>query len=402
MKFTSREGKYGPIWQIAEGIRVATTKEGTYELYVTHGGQRIRKRFSDPETAFNAAELFAARLGVNIQRMDKHYTFNNAASDWVEANRVRWAESTKERYIGLLHRFILPAIGFKPLVRVTRNDVKKLIAEIYEIRSAKTAELVYAVISGIFAEAIDNGFTSENPCTGILKKVLPPKRKRESKQPDPFTQDELKVVLDVAREKLPQQIYLPIAVMSMTGMRLGEALAMHVDKLDLRNGHYMITEARRKGRLGTPKSGRRLVDIPPQLARELESYLRQLRREALKTGKVTGYLFEGITERMIQRGLERVCLAAKVRRRHPHDLRHTYATILLMQHISPAYVQKQLGHHSITMTVDIYGHWIPGQGRSQADSVWQTDLPNAKTTEIKKLNSQHAPVTGRLADRLAD
>jgi len=34
-----------------------------------------------------------------------------------------------------------------------------------------------------------------------------------------------------------------------------------------------------------------------------------------------------------------------------------------MDHYSPAYVQKQLGHHSITMTVDIYGHWIPGEGR---------------------------------------
>ena len=49
--------------------------------------------------------------------------------------------------------------------------------------------------------------------------------------------------------------------------------------------------------------------------------------------------------------------------RSPHDLRHTYATMLLMDHYSPAYVQKQLGHHSISMTVDIYGHWIPGEGK---------------------------------------
>ncbi len=46
-----------------------------------------------------------------------------------------------------------------------------------------------------------------------------------------------------------------------------------------------------------------------------------------------------------------------------HDLRHTYGTVLLMDHYSPAYVQKQLGHHSISMTVDIYGHWFPGEGK---------------------------------------
>jgi integrase len=37
--------------------------------------------------------------------------------------------------------------------------------------------------------------------------------------------------------------------------------------------------------------------------------------------------------------------------------------ILLMAHQSPAYVQKQLGHSSIKTTVDIYGHWISGEGR---------------------------------------
>lgn len=38
-----------------------------------------------------------------------------------------------------------------------------------------------------------------------------------------------------------------------------------------------------------------------------------------------------------------------------------------MEHYSPAYVQKQLGRHSITMTVDIYGHWIPGEGKGNLD-----------------------------------
>jgi integrase len=37
--------------------------------------------------------------------------------------------------------------------------------------------------------------------------------------------------------------------------------------------------------------------------------------------------------------------------------------MLLMDHYSPAYVQKQLGHSSISITVDIYGHWIPGEGK---------------------------------------
>jgi integrase len=63
--------------------------------------------------------------------------------------------------------------------------------------------------------------------------------------------------------------------------------------------------------------------------------------------------------------------------RNPHDLRHSYATMLLMDHYSPAYVQKQLGHSSISITVDIYGHWIPGEGRKDQDSPGSEGPPRA-------------------------
>jgi hypothetical protein len=58
---------------------------------------------------------------------------------------------------------------------------------------------------------------------------------------------------------------------------------------------------------------------------------------------------------------------AKPPRSAPYLCHHP---ILLMSHHSPAYVQKQLGNHSISMTVDIYGHWIPGEGSKGLDEVF--------------------------------
>jgi len=43
----------------------------------------------------------------------------------------------------------------------------------------------------------------------------------------------------------------------------------------------------------------------------------------------------------------------------PHCLRHTFASLLLQRGESPVYVQRQLGHASITLTVDTYGRWLP-------------------------------------------
>jgi integrase len=54
---------------------------------------------------------------------------------------------------------------------------------------------------------------------------------------------------------------------------------------------------------------------------------------------------------------------AGLRRIRMHDLRHSYASILISASVSPAYVQQQLGHASIKMTVDTYTHLIPVAGR---------------------------------------
>ena len=81
--------------------------------------------------------------------------------------------------------------------------------------------------------------------------------------------------------------------------------------------------------------------------------------------------------------MKKVCRTAGLRVRNPHDLRHTYATTLLMAHQSPAYVSKQLGHSSIAITVDIYGHWIPGEGRKGLEEALAGPVRNQGEKRIK-------------------
>jgi len=220
-------------------------------------------------------------------------------------------------------------------------------------------------LSGIFGEVIERGYIESNPCHGLLKKILPPKRKRNQSAPDPFSSADLERLLDAAREHLPDPVPLVLETLAYTGMRLGECLAMRWNHFDVLNQQYMISEAVRHKRYDVPKTGKRLIDIPDFLAARLEKHIKELRKEALREGKEVDFIFPGVTPRIVQNAMKRACHAAKLRVRSPHDLRHTYATLLLMGNVSPAYVQKQLGHHSITMTVDIYGHWIHGEGKGK-------------------------------------
>jgi integrase len=365
LNYKKKDGKHGPIYQVADGVTVSPNEWGSWLVILRRGAERKKRAFGKTEESLNqavkAAELLAARLGLAQERQGDR-SFGQVAEEWLEINDPRWRLGTRERYQGVVRDFLRP-LSPMPLSQVDRARVKRLLADLLKIRSPGTVELVHAVISGIFSEAIDLGYTDRNPAYGLLKRILPPKKSRAQTEPDPFSQDDLRKFLAAAWEKLPGPRALIIEVMAMTGMRLGEAMAMRLEYLDSSNCQYHVMATTRNGRYGPPKSGRRLVDLDETLVTKLESQGRLLKRQALSTGGEPGHFFPGITQRMVQRAMERACAAARMRRRTPHDLRHSYATLLLMDHYSPAYVQKQLGHHSISMTVDNYGHWLPGEGK---------------------------------------
>jgi integrase len=366
MEYPQKEGKYGSIYQISEGLYVTLNEYGSWAVIFKRGTERKKKSFGKTEEdlrkAIKAAELLAAKLGLTLQKQAGEMTFGNLIEEWYRLNEQRWQPGTQERYQCIVRDFLRPLHNLS-LDQVDRTRIKRLLVDLLRIRSANTVEVVHAVISGIFSEAIDLGYTENNPAYGLLKRILPPKNKRNINEPDPFSRQDLDRFLESAYSKLPKPFPLILETMAMSGMRLGETLAMSLGNLDARNCQYNVVETTRHGRFGPPKSGTRLIDLDDTLTEKMDTHIKKVQKESLAAGVLPHYLFPGITQRMVQGAMRRACMAARLRTRSPHDLRHTYATLLLMDHYSPAYVQKQLGHHSISMTVDIYGHWVPGEGK---------------------------------------
>ena len=75
------------------------------------------------------------------------------------------------------------------------------------------------------------------------------------------------------------------------------------------------------------------------------------------------------TDTFRHRVFHKVLEKAGLRKTRIHDLRHTYASLLIQQGESLAYVRDQLGHHSIKVTVDTYGHLVPGENRTAVDKL---------------------------------
>jgi integrase len=175
-------------------------------------------------------------LGLTL-KADIGNNFGNLIEEWYRLNEQRWQPGTQERYQCIIRDFLRPLHNL-PLNQVDRTRVKRLLVDLLRIRSANTVEVIHAVISGIFSEAIDLGYTEQNPAYGLLKRILPPKNKRNINEPDPFSRQDLDRLLEVAWSKLPEPFPLILETMAMSGMRLGESLAMSWGNLDARNCQY--------------------------------------------------------------------------------------------------------------------------------------------------------------------
>src|SRR5205823_14446537 len=160
--------------------------------------------------------------------------------------------------------------------------------------------------------------------------------------------------------------------LARTGLRFGEALALQWEDLDWHGRFIEVRRTFSKGRLTTPKSGKtRRVDMSQQLTDTLKGLLLERKKETLRKGwgTVPPWVFcSGVgtpldAGSLYDRVWNKLLTKAGLRHIRIHDLRHTFASLLIQQGESLAYVKDQLGHHSIQITVDIYGHLVPGGNR---------------------------------------
>jgi integrase len=155
-------------------------------------------------------------------------------------------------------------------------------------------------------------------------------------------------------------LYPLLLTLARTGMRPGEAYAMRWEDVDLGRAEIRIERAVSRGRIETPKTGHgRTVKASPVLLVVLREKSLQRGAQGLAFPSEAGTLLD---HHNVAKRFKRVVRAAKLPQHHTlYCLRHTFASILLAAGVSPAYVQEQLGHASIELTVGTYGRWLRKQ-----------------------------------------
>jgi len=343
-------------------------------VFIAAAGKRKAKHVGSREAAFRVAEKVQARLSLGALDIleDKPEVSNvqKTAERWMEYLRPLRRETTLERYESVLRLHILPALGERPINSVQRPEVKDfLVRKLNDGLSRGTIELVRNVTSGLFNFAVDEEMIQNNPVAGVARRLnLGKDRRRE--QEDALSPEEARVFLEVC-QRHHAEVFPFFQTAILTGLRLGELLALRWADVDFNSRFLMVQRTYRRGTFGPPKNGKpRRVDLSDSLEGTLRLLLAQRKREALKAGttEINETIFPGpsggpMEQNDIRRTLKKILRKAGLREIRFHTLRHSYASLLLSQGVSPVYVKEQLGHHSISVTVDIYGRWIRSGNR---------------------------------------
>jgi len=288
--------------------------------------------------------------------------------------------SVYRRYSELVRIRIVPQIGGVALSRLTPAHVQGMLSSLEENGvSPRGRQMAYDRLHSALSQVVRWGLTPRNVCDAVTR----PRAPRPTVQV--LTAEQANALLVAAREDRFYALYV-LAV--TTGLRQGELLGLQWDNIDLAGAVLRVRHALHEvaGRLwlDEPKTtkARRTVDLPAVAVAALYDH----RERGLTEGHPSGLVFcdtRGGPMRkgnLVRRSFIPLLNRAGLPRIRFHDLRHTAATLLLLQGVHPKVVQERLGHSQISMTLDTYSHVLPSMGREAAvklDSLFEDILANA-------------------------
>jgi len=363
-------------WETRKG----EAREAWIVDYSVNGSQHIKtfKRKKDAD-AYQAQVLVDIGKGVHIAA-SRSATVAEAGMKWLSDADERLEPATVESYRQHFNQHILPYLGHLKLsaltVPIVRNFMDRLRAD---KRSAAMIKRVVGDLGSILADAQERGLVAQNVVRSLSHRKKQRKAERRKKR-------QLKVGVDIPS---PEEIRAVVANLRgrwrpllltaiFTGLRASELRGLRWEDVKLKARQplvlHVVQRADKFNNTGEPKSdsGKRVVPLPPIVANTLREW-----KVSCPPGEL-GLVFptsKGRVENhanIVQRGLAPALIAAgvvtkggKAKYTGLHSLRHFYASWCINRTkdgglgLPLKVVQHRLGHSSIQMTSDVYGHLFP-------------------------------------------
>jgi integrase len=302
-------------------------------------------------------------------------TVSEYLDEWLAAVALNISPRTVSNYLSMMRDHVRPIIGNKRLTRLEPGDVERIYTVMADKGlSGNTRLHVHRALSKAFKDAVRKRKLTHNVCDLV-------DAPRVAKfAPHEITADEANRLLIEADAS---RFGVLIRLLTFTGLRLGEALGLRWQDIDLGSEMLHVRQTRKlrskkKGDTadadlyGTPKTERskRSVNLAPELVEALREHRRQQQEHYIANGLRPDHdiVFADPTGKAY--GHDQVFHDWKLARKRGevpsariHDLRHFAATTMIAAGIPITDVSAMLGHSQASTTANIYAHVIPGRGK---------------------------------------
>jgi integrase len=332
-------------------------RNGNYWIdYYDGNGIRHRKLIGPQKTlakiALNDVKVKVAKgeyLGIYEEKKVAFKDF--AKKTYLPYAKVNLSVSTYNRCEGIIQNHLVTYFNAHRIFKITRKQVEN-----YKQKRAKEVEPAtvnreFSRLRHMFKCAIDWGYIKNNPCKGVKELKEPPGRVRYLSHEE---MDRLLMACDPASllenpnnknrdlSKLVSVYLKPIVLIAIhSGMRRGEIMGLKWKDIDFKEKRITLME--------TKNNDLRTIFMNDVLIRVLKALPVQLHSEKV---------FTGINGNMVSVAFERACKRANINDFRFHDLRHTFASYLVMGGINLRTIQTLLGHRDLRMTMK-YSHLSP-------------------------------------------
>jgi integrase len=359
----------GPGIQVRHSKLCPTRSRGscrckpTYQANVwsARDGKRIFKTFPTlaAAKAWRADTQVALRLGTI--RAGASPTLRAAAEAWLSGvysgairNRSghRYKPSAIRGYEAALVTRVLPALGGERLVEIRRIDLQDFADRLCaEGLDASTVRNTLMPLRAMFRRAVARGEVAVNPTTGLELPAVDGRRDRIASPTEAAAL--LAALLERDRALWATAMY--------AGLRRGELLALRCEDVDLAAGVIRVERSwDAKEGVIAPKSRAARRTVP--IAAALRDYLVE---HKLRSGRHVGLAFgtnyaQPFTPSNVRKRANAAWERADLDAISLHECRHTFASLMIAAGINAKALSTYMGHSSVTITYDRYGHLMPG------------------------------------------
>jgi len=272
--------------------------------------------------------------------------------------------STYELYAGILRLHLPEKLAHTPLEKLRSEDLQALYTSLGEKGYSRTVQILHNLIHSALDQAVKLGYVPRN----VSEATTRPKGKKKEVQI--LTPQELKRFLEVAKK---HRLFPAFYVLATTGLRRGELLGLKWQDIDWEHGTLTVQRnlvwVGGEPALQEPKTkgSYRTIPLPESTLEVLKEWRKKWLEERVKLGPdwpETDLVFPSeahtaIYPRNFLRTFKSLLQEANLPMVSLHALRHSYATMLLMEGENPRVVQEILGHSAVTTTLGIYSKVLP-------------------------------------------